>query len=92
MNLDKFRTPQKLDKFSIYIDKFRTLRFTDGLRTVSILPTGTKERRPSMLDTGMNTTLCSFSALLHNGGLTYIHPRYVEINAIYGVVPICKIC
>jgi hypothetical protein len=30
MNLDKFRTPPKLDKFSINLDKFRTPWFTDG--------------------------------------------------------------
>ncbi len=29
MNLEKFRTPPKLDKFSIYLDKFRTTWFTD---------------------------------------------------------------
>ncbi len=29
-NLDKFRTPHNLDKFSKHLDKFRTPRFTDG--------------------------------------------------------------
>ncbi len=67
---------------------------------VPVVSTGTRERYPTMLDTGMTHTqknLCSFPAFVHDGGLTHEDaecttvPFYVH-HMLVKYAKICTIC